>query len=191
MKMMLPEESERMSLIPDDELQTLLIPHIRDIPDFPQAGILFKDITPLLRQPDLFRLTLEQMALRFSQAHVDRVVGIESRGFILGAPLAYLLQAGFVPVRKSGKLPGETHSKTYALEYGTDTLEIHQDAIVPGERVLLCDDLLATGGTARATLELLQELGAQVVGCVFVIELTFLKGREKLSNCKTVSLIRY
>lgn len=180
-----------MNLIPDDELQNLLLPHIRDIPDFPKPGILFKDITTLLKQPQALRLVLEQMAVRFAHESIDHVVGIESRGFILGTPLAYLLNAGFVPVRKSGKLPGSTYRKSYALEYGTDTLEIHQDAITPGERVLLCDDLLATGGTARATLEMLQELGATVVGSVFAIELSFLNGREKLADCKTVSLIRY
>jgi len=180
-----------MNLIPDNELEELLKPHIRDIPDFPKPGILFKDITTLLREPEMLRISLEQMALRFQNMDIQHVVGIESRGFILGTPLAYLLKAGFVPVRKAGKLPGATYRKEYALEYGSDVLEIHQDAIQPGEKVLLCDDLLATGGTARATLEMLEELGANVVGSVFAIELLFLNGREKLSNCKTVSLIKY
>ena len=177
--------------IPDQELEAQLKAHIRDIPDFPKPGILFKDITPLLRQPEMLRLALEQMAARFQDQPIDHVVGIESRGFILGTPLALLLQAGFVPVRKAGKLPAETFRKHYDLEYGTDTLEIHRDAIQPGDRVLLCDDLLATGGTARATLEMLAEMGAEVVGSVFAIELTFLNGRENLPPCKTVSLIRY
>jgi adenine phosphoribosyltransferase len=180
-----------MKLIPDEELEALLKPHIRDIPDFPKPGILFKDITTLLKNPTILAMALEQMALRFENQGIVHVVGMESRGFIFGTPLAYLLKTSFVPVRKPGKLPGPTFSKVYELEYGTDTLEIHKDAIKPGEKVLICDDLLATGGTAAATLELLQDLGADVIGALFAIELTFLKGREKLPNCKTVSLIKY
>lgn len=180
-----------MKLIPDDELQALLVPHIRDVPDFPKPGILFKDITTLLKEPKILKLTLDQMALRFQDQGIDHVVGIESRGFIFGTPLAFLLNAGFVPVRKAGKLPSATYRKEYALEYGTDVLEIHKDAIQPGDKVLICDDLLATGGTAAAALAMLEELGAQVVGALFAIELTFLKGREKIPNCKTVSLIQY
>lgn len=164
---------------------------IRDVPDFPKPGIVFKDITTLLKDPRGLKTLLEEMTKPFKDQSIDYVVGVESRGFILGTPMAYMLDAGFVPVRKSGKLPADTLKKEYSLEYGTDVLEIHRDAIKPGDRVLVVDDLLATGGTARATLDMLEELKADVVACTFAIELSFLKGREKLLPCKTVSLITY
>lgn len=173
------------------ELQDKLSAHIRDVPDFPQPGIVFKDITTLLKDAQALKLMVEQMALRFQGQAIDQVVGIESRGFILGMPLAYLLGTGFVPVRKAGKLPAATHRKEYSLEYGTDVLEIHQDALQAGQKVLLVDDLLATGGTAEATISLLQSMGADIVSAVFAIELTFLNGQEKLTPCKTISLIKY
>jgi len=174
-----------------EELEKKLSIHIRDVPDFPKPGIVFKDITTLLKEPAALKLMAEQMALMFEGQQFDYVVGIESRGFILGMPLAYLLGIGFVPVRKAGKLPAATFRKEYALEYGTDVLEVHQDAIQKGQRVLLVDDLLATGGTAEATLSLLHDMGAEVDTAIFAIELTFLNGREKLAPCKTISLIKY
>lgn len=164
---------------------------IRDIPDFPIPGILFKDITTLIKNPEAFGEVIDRLADEFINDEIDVVVAIESRGFIFGAPLAYELGAGFVPVRKFGKLPAETVTKEYALEYGTNTLEMHVDAIEPGQRVLIVDDLLATGGTARATAELVESLGGQVVALAFVVELTFLAGREKLEGHRVVSLIQY
>lgn len=164
---------------------------IRDVPNFPKEGILFKDITPLLRDPDLLKMSVEAMAMTFKTGKIDQVIGIESRGFIFGVPLAMKLNAGFVPVRKKGKLPAETKSVTYALEYGTDTLEIHADAIKPGTRVLIADDLIATGGTAVAVCELLKGMGADIVGMSFLVELTFLNGREKLAGNNIQSIIRY
>lgn len=177
--------------IPAQELEAMLKAHIRDVPDFPKPGILFKDITTLLKDPQGLRLIAEQMAVRFRDQHIDYVVGIESRGFILGMPIAYLLNCGFVPVRKPGKLPAATYRREYALEYGTDALEIHKDAVEPGKRVVIVDDLLATGGTAAAAIELLSETQAEVVAAMFAIELEFLQGREKLTPCKTISLIKY
>lgn len=164
---------------------------IRDIPDFPKPGVLFKDITTLLRDPRGFHASVDALTERFRERPIDVVVGMESRGFILGAPVAYLLGAGFVPVRKLGKLPAETLAVEYQLEYGTNTLEIHRDAIQAGQRVLLIDDLLATGGTVRATLELVQQLGATVVGVGFLIELEFLRGRALLSGFDVQSIIRF
>ncbi|MBI3978917.1 MAG: adenine phosphoribosyltransferase [Chloroflexi bacterium] len=164
---------------------------IRDVPDFPKAGILFKDITTLLREPQAFRHAVDLMSERFRERAPDVVVGMESRGFILGAPLAYTLGAGFVPVRKVGKLPAETISVEYALEYGTNTLELHRDALKPGQRVLVVDDLLATGGTAKATLRLVEQLGGEIVGIGFLVELTFLNGRAALTGYDVHSLIRY
>jgi adenine phosphoribosyltransferase len=163
---------------------------IRDIPDFPKKGIVFKDITPLLGNGPLFHRTIDILAERYSGQKIDAVLGIESRGFIIGAALAYRLGAGFCIVRKPGKLPYETHRASYALEYGTDSLEIHRDAIKPGARVLIVDDLIATGGTAKAACELVSVLGGEVVECAFVIELSFLKGREKL-GCRAFSILRY
>ncbi|HEY6197905.1 MAG TPA: adenine phosphoribosyltransferase [Candidatus Binatia bacterium] len=163
---------------------------IRDIPDFPKKGIVFKDITPLLGNGPLFHKTIDVLAERYRDQKIDAVLGIESRGFIIGAALAYRLGAGFCIVRKPGKLPYETHSASYELEYGTDSLEIHRDAIKPGARVLIVDDLIATGGTAKAACELVSVLGGEVVECAFVIELSFLKGREKL-GCRSFSILRY
>lgn len=177
--------------IPDTELEALLKAHIRDVPDFPKPGILFKDITPLLQNAEALKLMVEQMAVRFQKENIDYVAGIESRGFILGMPLAYELGVGFIPIRKAGKLPAETYKQEYALEYGTDTIEMHCDALENGQRILLIDDLLATGGTAAAALSLLDKAGADLVAAVFAIELTFLKGIERLGSCKSLSLIKY
>jgi adenine phosphoribosyltransferase len=164
---------------------------IRAIPDFPIPGILFRDITPLLADPKGFKATIDLFVDRFRDARVDAVVGIEARGYMLGAPVAYALGAGFVPVRKPGKLPGEKFSEQYALEYGTNTLEIHADAVGNGHRVLVVDDLLATGGTIAATLRLLEKLGANVVGTAVLIELEALNGRAALPNVELTSFIRY
>lgn len=164
---------------------------IRDVPDFPKKGIIFKDITTLLEKGDLFHKVIDQIASHYKNVGVKKVVGIESRGFIIGAPIAYKLGAGFVPVRKKGKLPYKTVSHTYSLEYGTDTIEMHNDAIVPGEKVLIIDDLLATGGTAAATIELLKKLGATVAGLAFIIELSFLEGRKNIKDYDIFSLITY
>lgn len=162
---------------------------IRAIPDFPQPGILFRDITPLLADPAAFRVAVEAMAA--PHAEVTTVVAVESRGFILGAPVAYRLGAGLVPVRKVGRLPARTLREEYALEYGVNTVEIHEDAIRPGQRVLIVDDLLATGGTVRAAANLVERLGATIVGCSFLIELAFLNGRERLREYPVSSLIVY
>lgn len=164
---------------------------IRDIPDFPRPGIVFKDITPLLSNGPLFGKTVDLIAERYRGQKVDTVLGIESRGFIFGSALAYKLGAGFSVVRKPGKLPYETHSADYELEYGKDTLEIHVDAVPRDARVVIADDLIATGGTAAATAELVSKLGATVVECAFVIELKFLHGREKLKPHKVFSVLQY
>jgi adenine phosphoribosyltransferase len=164
---------------------------IRDVPDFPKPGIVFKDITTLLRDATLFRRALDLMTVLCGDLPVDKVVAIESRGFILGGALADRLGAGFVPVRKPGKLPWRARSASYALEYGTDTLEMHEDAVGPADRVLVVDDVIATGGTARATGELVEALGARVAAYLFLVELSFLGGREKLAGCEVRSLIRY
>ena len=164
---------------------------IRDIPDFPKKGILFRDITTLLKDAGAFQKVVEKITSFYEDEGIQKVVGIESRGFIMGAPLAYTLGAGFIPVRKPGKLPSDIYEAKYELEYGTDILTIHQDAITPGERVLVVNDLLATGGTMAATLDLLRQLGAIVVGVAFLIELTELKGRDKLAGQQVLSLISY
>ena len=164
---------------------------IRDIKDFPTEGVLFRDITTLLREPQAFKSVVTQLALRYIQERVELVVAIESRGFIFGGALAAELGAGFVPVRKLGKLPGKTIEVEYELEYGRDALAIHEDAIRAGQRVLAVDDLLATGGTMAATLRLIQQLGGHVVGVAFLIELAFLKGREKIKQYPLHSLIVY
>jgi adenine phosphoribosyltransferase len=164
---------------------------IRDIKDFPTEGILFKDITTLLKDAPAFRTVIDLLASRYQQDRVDVVVGIESRGFIFGGALAHQLGAGFVPVRKLGKLPGKTIEVEYELEYGRDALAIHEDAIQPRQRVLVVDDLLATGGTMAATLRLVEQLGGQVVGVTFMIELAFLHGRERLKNYPVHSIIVY
>lgn len=170
---------------------TDLASKIRDIPDFPKRGIVFKDIMPLLADPDALRETVEELVAFAEPRKPDVVLGAEARGFILGAALAYRLGAGFVPARKPGKLPWRTISAKYALEYGFDALELHADAITPGTRVLIHDDLLATGGTARAKVDLVEQLGGTVVGLAFVIELEFLSGREKLAGYDVFSLIQY
>jgi adenine phosphoribosyltransferase len=164
---------------------------IRDIPDFPKPGIVFKDITPLLGNGPLFGKTIDLLADRYRGQKIDTVLGIESRGFIIGAALAYKLGAGFGVVRKPGKLPYETHSASYELEYGKDTLEIHIDALPRNARVVIADDLIATGGTAAATAELVSKLGGTVVECAFVIELAFLNGRKKLQSYSVYSVLQY
>jgi adenine phosphoribosyltransferase len=164
---------------------------IRDIPDFPSPGILFRDITPLLLNPAALDAAVAQLAVRVQSTPVDFVVAAEARGFILGAALARELGAGFVPARKPGKLPGETVSAQYTLEYGIDALEVHADALAHGARVLVHDDLLATGGTAGALCELVADLGAEIIGCAFLVELTFLDGRERLAPHRVHSLIQY
>jgi adenine phosphoribosyltransferase len=164
---------------------------IRDVPDFPKPGVVFKDITPLLADHAAFASAIDRLAGAWEGEVVHRVVGIEARGFIVAAPVAYRFGAGFTPVRKAGKLPSSVEREEYALEYGTDTLEIHGDAVAPGERVLIIDDVLATGGTASATARLVEKLGAEVVGFGFVIELAFLSGREQLAGRNIVSLVTY
>ena len=164
---------------------------VRDVPDFPKPGVMFKDITPLLADVGAFRAVVDAIAGHFGGHRVDTVVGVEARGFILAAPVAYRCGAGFVPVRKAGKLPWDTESEEYELEYGTDRLEIHRDAVAPGDRVLVVDDVIATGGTVAGTIRLVEKLGATVVGLGFVIELAFLRGREKLEGYEAISLITY
>jgi adenine phosphoribosyltransferase len=164
---------------------------IRDIPDFPQPGILFRDITTLLRDGAALREALDLLCEPWSEAKPDLVVGIESRGFLLGAPVADRLGVGFVPLRKPGKLPARTLSEEYALEYGTDRIEMHADALEPGQRVLLVDDLLATGGTAAASAALLGRAGAEILAASFLVELTALKGREKLTGLEVLSVVSY
>ena len=168
-----------------------LAAYIRDIPDWPQEGVVFKDITPLLASPEGLKQTIDTLAEAYADAGVTKVMGAEARGFIFGGALAYALGCGFVPARKPGKLPWETVDATYALEYGSDTLEVHADAIGNGQRVIVLDDVLATGGTARAKIELVEHLGGTVVGALFVIELTFLSGRDKLSGYDVHALIAY
>ena len=170
-----------------DDLKEL----IRNIPDFPKPGILFRDITTLLKDGKAFKRSIDELAHHFKKKGITKVVGIESRGFLTAAPLAYLLGAGFVPVRKKGKLPFHTNSVSYALEYGTDTLEIHQDAVLKGEKVLIADDLLATGGTAQATCDLVQKSGGHVTGLGFLIEQSGLKGRDRLKGFDIFSLLTY
>ena len=165
--------------------------YIRNVKDFPKKGILFKNVTTLLKEPEAINSALKQLYSIAKDLKISKVVGIESRGFIFGAMLAEKLHAGFIPIRKPGKLPAETESITYALEYGTDTIQIHKDAIKIGERVLLHDDLLATGGTAQAAAKLIERLGGEVVQISFVIELTALKGRERLQNYDVRSLVVY
>ena len=164
---------------------------IRDIPDFPKPGILFKDITTLLRDGDAFRASVDGLLDKIGKRDVDVVVGMESRGFIFGAPIAYKLGVGFVPVRKLGKLPADVVSVEYDLEYGSATLEMHKDALRPGARVLIVDDLLATGGTVAGTIELVKQLKGEIVACAFLIELTALHGRDKLGGYDVVTLISY
>ncbi len=169
----------------------LLESRIREIPDFPKPGILFKDITPLLADPKAFTTCLDLFAERWAGEHVDAIVGIESRGFIFGAALAARMSVSFVPARKPGKLPAATQRMEYALEYGTDALEMHVDALRGGDRVVVIDDLMATGGTAAATVALCRRLGGTVIGAGFVIELAFLKGRDRLGDVPAISLVTY
>lgn len=164
---------------------------IRDIPDFPEVGILFRDITTLLKDATSFRQSIDELARRFEGERVDKVVAAESRGFIFGAPLAYLLSAGFVPARKLGRLPADTIRAEYNLEYGTNTVEMHTDAISPGERVLVVDDLLATGGTITATIDLVQRLGGEIVGLAFLVELEYTGGRQLLNGYRIETLVTY
>ena len=171
--------------------KTTLQEYIRDIPDFPKPGIIFKDITTLLKDTDAFKKAIDSIVEKFKGKKIDVVVAVEARGFIFGGALAYKLGAGFVPVRKKGKLPGKTTAVTYELEYGTDTLEIHHDAIAPGSNVLIVDDLLATGGTVKAVTDLIKQLNGTIAGIAFLIELSFLKGKEKLKGYPVVSIIKY
>jgi adenine phosphoribosyltransferase len=164
---------------------------IREIPDFPKPGILFYDITTLLKEPEAYRAAIDAMLAPYAGRKIDIVVGMESRGFIFSAPMAYQLGAGLVPVRKLGKLPAETISVEYALEYGSNTLEIHRDAIQPGQQVLIVDDLLATGGTVRGTVDLVRRLEGDIVGLAFLVELGFLKGRDRLPDQVVTSVIEY
>ncbi|HXL22423.1 MAG TPA: adenine phosphoribosyltransferase [Candidatus Dormibacteraeota bacterium] len=170
-----------------DELKKL----IREVPNYPKPGILFYDVTTLLKDKKGFHTLIDRLCEHYQGHTIDLVAGIEARGFIFAPALAYSLGAGFVPVRKPKKLPSKTASISYALEYGTDTLEIHQDAVQPGNRVIICDDLLATGGTAAATAKLIQQLGGVVEGAAFAVELTFLKGRQKLTGFDVFSLMQY
>ena len=164
---------------------------IREIPDFPKPGILFKDITPLLSSPKAFQAAIDQMADHYREAKIDVIVGAEARGFIFAAPLALALGVSFVPIRKPGKLPFDRHSHDYDLEYGSDRLEIHVDGVAAGDRVLIVDDLLATGGTVEACIQLLQKCGAEVMGTAFVIELAGLQGADKIAPLPIYSILRY
>lgn len=172
-------------------LSALLRSHIRDIPDFPTAGVVFKDITPLLTDAKVFSAMISALTAPLLDRGITKVLAVEARGFIPGAALAPMLGAGFVPVRKAGKLPWEVEQAEYVLEYGTDTLEVHRDAIEPGERVVIVDDVLATGGTAAATVRLAQALGGEVIACSFLIELAFLGGRAQLAGHEVTSLVTY
>ncbi|WP_026935422.1 adenine phosphoribosyltransferase [Christiangramia echinicola] len=168
-----------------------LEPYVRNIIDFPKKGISYKDITPLLLDPEAMRMAVRLFMQNLPHTNIDKVVGIESRGFFFATLLAEKLNAGFIPVRKPGKLPHRTHTKTYDLEYGSDTLEIHEDAIKKGERILLHDDVLATGGTAAAACKLIEKCGGEIVQCNFLVELEFLNGIEKISDYNVSSLIKY
>ena len=165
--------------------------YIRDIPDFPKKGVSYKDITPLLLSPDAMKLAVKLFMQNLPHTNIDKVVGIESRGFFFATLLAEKLKAGFIPVRKPGKLPHRTHTENYELEYGSDTLEIHEDAIKKGEKILLHDDVLATGGTAAATCRLIEKCGGEIVQCNFLVELEFLNGVKKISDYNVSSLIKY
>jgi len=172
-------------------MNTDLLQKIRSVPDFPKKGIIFRDITTLIKDKNAFRQAIDLLAEHYRHAGIEKVVSIESRGFIFGAPLAYVLDAGFVPIRKPGKLPAAVTRQEYALEYGNDAIEMHNDAIVPGEKVLVLDDLLATGGTVRAAADLVQRAGGKIIGLAFLIELSFLKGRQKLNEYDVYSVLHY
>jgi adenine phosphoribosyltransferase len=165
--------------------------YIRDVPDFPKKGIIFKDITTLVKEPEVFKYSIDQLVEQYQDASIDKIVSVEARGYIFGGVLAYKLNCGFIPVRKPGKLPGETLAMDYTLEYGTNTVEIHKDGIQSGDRVLVFDDLLATGGTVHATCKLVEQLGGTIMGCAFLINLKFLSGTEKLKGYPVFSLIEY
>lgn len=165
--------------------------YLREISDFPRPGVGFKDITPLLGEADAFKFAVDAIADHFAGTRVDKVLGVEARGFIIAAPIAYRFNAGFVPVRKAGKLPWEIEQEEYELEYGTDALEVHRDAVAPGHSVLIVDDVLATGGTAAATVRLVERLGGTVAGLGFIVELAFLTGRSRLEGYDLLSLITY
>jgi len=173
------------------DLTDLIVAHVRDVPDYPQPGVLFKDITPLLADAKAFSEVIDGLASTFGSGtgYVDKVAGIEARGFILATPVALRMEAGFVPVRKKGKLPAATFAQEYDLEYGSAILEVHQDAFQPGDRVLIVDDVLATGGTARATASLIERAGGTVAGIAFLMELSFLSGRDKLPGLEVKSLL--
>ena len=179
------------SMVESSENSTYLKNLVRTVPDFPKPGILFYDVTTLLKDPKGFAALIDRLASHYAADEVDLVLGIEARGFIFGPALAYRLNAGFVPVRKPKKLPAEVIRVSYDLEYGSDTLEIHKDGIAPGQRVLLVDDLLATGGTMQATLQLVKQLGGVVAGMAFAVELDFLKGRERFPEYDVFSLLHY
>jgi adenine phosphoribosyltransferase len=164
---------------------------IRDVPDFPKKGVVFKDITPILNDGEIFKEVVNHFTERYKTRTIDKILAIESRGFIFGASIASSLGIGFVPVRKPGKLPFKTYKEEYSLEYGKDAVEVHIDAVKPGENVIVFDDVIATGGTALATCNLVKKLGAKIIECAFVLELSFLKGRQKLSNYEVYSIIKY
>lgn len=176
----------------DSDISESIKSKIRDVPDFPREGIIFKDITTVLRDPQAFKKSVDLLAKHYEKQNIDYIAGIEARGFIFGSALAYKLGKGFIPIRKPGKLPAKTERMSYELEYGNDSLEIHIDAVEPGKRVLIIDDLLATGGTAEAAIKLVKKIGGIIVGIGFVVELEFLKGREKLpEDCKITRLISF
>jgi adenine phosphoribosyltransferase len=164
---------------------------IRSINDWPIKGVIFRDLTTLMQNPDAFRESCDMLFERYKNSNLDKIVGIDARGFVFGAVLAYKLGIGFIPVRKKGKLPFKTIEETYSLEYGKDTLEIHEDAIQKGEKVIIVDDLIATGGTIGATIKLVRKLGADIIECAFVVELPDLKGREKIHGCKVYSIAKF
>ena len=179
------------SVASQEETLSDLVSYIREVPDFPKKGIVFRDITTLLKEPSAFKKAVSALYDKYNDTRVDKIVGIESRGFILGAALALRLGVGFVPIRKKGKLPAETVCEEYSLEYGKDSIEIHKDAISPGERVLIHDDLLATGGTIGAACKLVERVGGNIAGLCFLVELNFLKGRDRLGKYDVFSLIQY
>ena len=185
----MPEEKRHVAA--SGKSSTDLKSIIRTIPDFPKPGINFYDITPLLKDGRALAYTIDTMADHFSNMNIDVVVSMEARGFLFGPAIAYKLGAGFAPVRKLGKLPWDTHQEEYALEYGTDTIEIHRDAVLPGERVLIIDDVLATGGTAKAVANLIRKMNGKIIGAAFVIELLALKGRNKLKDVPVYPLLQY
>lgn len=171
--------------------ETTLRGGIREVQDYPRKGVVFKDITPLMKDQRLFKLCIEELAAKLSGKKIDYIIGIEARGFIIGSALSYLLQKGFVPIRKNGKLPGATIKREYQLEYGSATIEMQENSIESGSSVVIVDDVLATGGTARAAADLAESLGANVVSFAFLAELSFLNGREKLSDYDIIALVRY